>query len=166
MRMRIWFVLALRKWEHSCSDPPQQRVAELDQIWIRLLHGQVPGLEEFFGAFACGAGEKTVRPNPLERSVPQRSKPVHLSSQLLDADSLPVRLVTFLRATRSCSSVTLAARLSGPFYRGSFLQPLRVVGQLYGRCRRRLVQLLPAGAARRSFRRDVPDEDQSSRLAH
>src|SRR5207249_7392807 len=82
MRMRIWFVLASRKWEHSCSDPPQQRVAELDQIWIRLLHGQVPGLEEFFGAFACGAGEKTVRPNPLERSVPQRSKPVHLSSQL------------------------------------------------------------------------------------
>src|SRR2546430_11917968 len=111
MRMRIWFVLASRKWEHSCSDPPQQRVAELDQIWIRLLHGPVPGFEGFFEAFACGAGEKTVRPNPLERSVPQRSKPFNLSSDFLAADSLPLRLATFLRAARSCTSMTLAGRL-------------------------------------------------------
>src|SRR5947208_17157940 len=116
MRMRIWFVLASRKWEHSCSDPPQQRVAELDQIWIRLLHGEVPGLEEFFGAFACGAGKKTVRPNPHDRSVQQRSKPVHLPSQLPEADSLQNRLVSILRARRARTSVTLAGLISGPFY--------------------------------------------------
>src|SRR6266702_6143303 len=148
MRMRIWFVLALRKWEHSWRDPPRQRAVGSGRIWKRSLPGLVPVLGEFFGASACGAGENSKTPNPLERSVPQRSTPVHLSSQLLDADSLPVRLVTSLRATRSCSSATLAARLSGPFSRGSSLEPLRVFGQLYGRCQRRSVQLLPAGEER------------------
>src|SRR5713101_3580694 len=91
MKVRTESVLASKRWERSCSDLPQQRVAELGRTWLRLLHGQVLGSGEFSGACAFGAGENSARPTLHERSGWQRSIHVHPCARPLDADLSLVR---------------------------------------------------------------------------
>src|SRR6266446_8379016 len=141
MKVRTESVLASRRWERSCSDLPQQIVAESGRTWLRLLHGQVLGLGEFFGVCAFGAVENSESPTLLGRSVRQRSKHVHPCARPLDADLSLVRLVVSLRERRSCSSATLADHWSGPASKGSCLEPLAVFDRLCDRYRRRSVQL-------------------------
>src|SRR5712664_4527284 len=142
MKVRTESVLASKRWERSCSDLPQRRAVELSRTWKRLLHGQVLGLGEFFGACAFGAGENSARPTLHERSGWQRSIHVHPCARPLDADLSLVRSVVSLRETRSCSSATLADHWSGPASKGSCLEPLAVFGRPCDRYRRRSVQLL------------------------
>src|SRR5260370_23732696 len=141
MKVKTESVLASKRWEGSCSDLPQQRVAELGRTWLRLLPGQVLGSGEFSEACAFGAGENSARSTLHERSGWQRSIRVHPCVRPLDADLSLVRLVVSPRETRSCSSATLADHWSGPVSKGSCLEPLAVFDRLCDRYRRQSVHL-------------------------